>query len=237
MRKNGEMGKMGEKMRKKLKRIFSLKNLIAIFSIFKSDLKPLSKFTIKMTDFNSIMFSQMTDLQMRISKQESTIIALKGQIDRLSGQTNVTPMRISVPLNNGRPPRAPRDRDSRARDPRDRKPRVGTPYPTMSLSDVIEQDEQVTIQIKTVLNDGVQEYATALTVFDGTDLEVTDCELVDSLVGLKSSKPGEILYKFMEALKDAGHIKNTFGIAPWRLCFVERNGVKKTLEELRSNVG
>ena len=196
----------------------------------------------------------MTDLQMRISKQESTITALKNQVERLSGQTNVTPMRISVPLHDGRPPRAPRDnrdsraprrdprdprdnRDNRDRDPRDRKPRVGTPYPTMSLSDVIEPDEQVTIQIKTVLNDGVQEYATALTVFDGTELEVTDCELADSLVGLKSSKPGEILYKFMEALKDAGHIKNTFGIAPWRLCFVERNGVKKTLEELRSNVG
>ena len=204
------------------------------------DLKPLSKFTIKMTDFNSILLSQMTDLQMRISKQDATITALKSQVDRLSGQTNVTPMRISVPLHDGRPPRAPRDsraprRD--ARDPHDRKPRVGTPYPTMSLSDVIEPDEEVTIQIKTVLNDGVQEYATALTVFDGTDLEVTDCELADSLVGLKSSKPGEILYKFMEALKDAGHIKNTFGIAPWRLCFVERNGVKKTLEELRSNVG
>ena len=185
----------------------------------------------------------MTDLQMRISKQESTITALKNQVERLSGQTNVTPMRISVPLHDGRPPRAPRDNRAPRRDPRDprdnreKNPRVGTPYPTMSLSDVIEPDEQVTIQIKTVLNDGVQEYATALTVFDGTELEVTDCELADSLVGLKSSKPGEILYKFMEALKDAGHIKNTFGIAPWRLCFVERNGVKKTLEELRSNVG
>jgi hypothetical protein len=196
-----------------------------------------------MTDFNSILLSQMTDLQMRISKQESTITALKNQVDRLSGQTNVTPMRISVPLHDGRPPRAPRDNRAPRRDPRDprdnreKNPRVGTPYPTMSLSDVIEPDEQVTIQIKTVLNDGVQEYATALTVFDGTELEVTDCELADSLVGLKSSKPGEILYKFMEALKDAGHIKNTFGIAPWRLCFVERNGVKKTLEELRSNVG
>lgn len=226
--------------------------------LFKSDLKPLSKFTIKMTDFNSVLLAQLTDLQMRISKQDATIASLKTQLDRL-GHTNVAPMRISVPLNDGRPPRVPRDSRDGRRDkrdgprdprnnrgdprdgprdgPRERKPRVGTPYPTMSLSDVIEADEEVTIQIKTVLNDGVQEYATALTVFDGTDLEVTDCELADSLVGLKSSKPGEILYKFMEALKDAGHIKNTFGIAPWRLCFVERNGVKKTLEELRSNVG
>jgi hypothetical protein len=54
---------------------------------------------------------------------------------------------------------------------------------------------------------------------------------------MKSSKPGEILYKFIDELKSSGHIKKTFTIAPWKLCFVERDGVKKSLEELRTTVG
>jgi hypothetical protein len=54
---------------------------------------------------------------------------------------------------------------------------------------------------------------------------------------MKSSKPGEILYKFIDELKNSGHIKKTFTIAPWKLCFVERNGIKKSLEELRTTVG
>jgi len=160
-------------------------------------------------------------------------------------------MRMSVPLNDGRPPRAPRrdnhdPRDRRdprdnhdRRDPRDRRgPRVSTPHPTLTLSDVISNNEKVTIQIKTGVDDnGVQSFTTALTVFDGTCLEVVECALANSLVGMKSSKPGEILYRFMEELKEGGHIKSTFGIAPWRLCFVERNGVRVSLEELRATVG
>ena len=198
-----------------------------------------------MTDFTPVLLAQLTDLQMRVSKQDATIASLKMQVDRF-GHTNVAPMRISVPLNDGRPPRGPRaprnnprdgPRDPRERNTRVGTPRVGTPHPTLTLSDVIQPNEKVTIQIKTGLNDGVQSYATALTVFNGTELEVTECELADSLVGLKSSKPGEVLYKFMEELKDKGHIKNTFGIAPWRLCFVERNGVRVSLEELRTTVG
>ena len=196
-----------------------------------------------MTDFNSILLSQMTDVQTRLSKHEAMILTLKSQVDRLSGN-NTPPMRMSFPLNADRPPRGPRDgpRDgSRGlRDSRDgpRGPRASTPHPTLSLSDVIHVNEEVTIQIKTGLTvDGVQLYTTARSVFDGTNLKVTECTLASSLVGMTSSKPGEILYRFMEALKEGGHIKNTFGIAPWRLCFVERNGVRLSLEELRSTVG
>jgi hypothetical protein len=79
-------------------------------------------------------------------------------------------------------------------------------------------------------------YTTAQATFDGTDLTVTACELVEPLVGMKSSKPGEILYKFIDELKNAGHITKTFTIAPWRLCSVEREGNKMTLEQLRSTV-
>lgn len=194
-----------------------------------------------MTDFNSILLSQMTDVQTRLSKHEAMILTLKSQVDRLSGN-NTPPMRMSFPLNADRPPR-PRDlRDSSRGPPRSlrdpRSPRASTPHPTLSLSDVIHANEEVTIQIKTGLTvDGVQLYTTARSVFDGTNLKVTECTLVSSLVGMTSSKPGEILYRFMEALKEGGHIKNTFGIAPWRLCFVERNGVRLSLEELRSTVG
>ena len=185
-----------------------------------------------MTEYNNVL-SQIADLQSRLSSQEATIASLKSQLDR---GYSVAPMRMSVPLNDGRPPRGPRrdPRDPR-RDPRDR--RKTTPHPTLSLSDVLQKKENVTIEIKTGLNDGVQTYAVALTSFDGTNLNVTQCDLANSLVGMKSSKPGEVLYRFMEELKEAGHIKNTFGIAPWKLCFVERNGVRVSLEELRSTVG
>jgi len=104
----------------------------------------------------------------------------------------------------------------------------------LALSDVLHSGENVSFQIKTGSpSDDPQTTAEAVAVFDGTNLEVTQCNLVKSLVGMKSSKAGEVLYKFMESLKDLGHIKSTFGIAPWRLCFVERNGVRSTLEDLR----
>jgi len=108
----------------------------------------------------------------------------------------------------------------------------------MTLADVLEKDEQVTMEVRTGKDEeGNDTHATVLATFDGTDLEVTECELVESLVGTKSAKPGEILYKFIDELKNGGHIKRTFTIAPWRLCFVERDGTRKTLEELRNTVG
>ena len=110
-------------------------------------------------------------------------------------------------------------------------------HPTMSLSDVLKKDETVTIHVGIGTHSTPFAHTNAQATFDGTDLTVTSCELVKSLVGMKSSKPGEILYRFMEELKEGGHIKSTFGIAPWRLCFVERNGVRVSLEELRSTVG
>jgi len=173
-------------------------------------------------------------------------------------------MRTSVPLrpsaqeykprNDFRPrsPLVPRDaRDVRgggaggASAPRSRPRVAGTnsgdavhKHPTMSLSDVLEKDESVTIQVGTGKDaEGKFTYTTAQATFDGTDLTVTACELVKSLMGMKSSKPGEILYKFIDELKNAGHITKTFTIAPWRLCSVVRNGSTMTLEQLRSNVG
>jgi hypothetical protein len=108
----------------------------------------------------------------------------------------------------------------------------------MSLSDVLKADEEVTIHVHTGKDkDGDFIDSVAVATFDGTDLTVNECADVPSLVNMKSSKPGEILYKFIDELKSQGVIKKTFTIAPWRLCFVERDGSKKSLEELRSTVG
>jgi hypothetical protein len=221
-------------------------------------------------DYTPVLLAQLTDLQMRVTKQESLIAALTSEVEKLSGRkvtvSDSPTMRTSIPL---RPsaqeykPRASRDvprgsdtrgtarsgsdqqRTSdhqRTSDPRDKrsKPRVAsdTPRPTMSLADVLHKDEQVTILVHTGKDEaGNFIDSTAFATFDGTDLNVTECEQVASLVGLKSAKPGEILYKFIEALHASGHIKRTFTIAPWKLCFVERNGVKQSLEELRTIVG
>lgn len=77
---------------------------------------------------------------------------------------------------------------------------------------------------------------TAEATFDGTHLIVKDCDLVPSLAGMKTQKPGEILYKFIEELKNGGHIKRTFSVAPWKLCFVTRDGEEVTLDQLRANL-
>ena len=215
-------------------------------------------------DYTPVLLAQLTDLQMRVTKQDATIAALKADVERLTGHSvcvsDASTMRTSVPLrpsaqeykprNDFRPrsPLVPRDaHDVRggaggASAPRSR-PRVAGgdtahKHPTMSLSDVLEKDESVTIQVGTGKDaEGKFTYTTAQATFDGTDLTVTACELVKSLMGMKSSKPGEILYKFIDELKNAGHITKTFTIAPWRLCSVVRNGSMMTLEQLRSNVG
>ena len=234
-------------------------------------------------DYTPVLLAQLTDLQMRVTKQDATIAALKADVERLTGHSvcvsDASTMRTSVPLrpsaqeykprNDFRPqstfraqngphdgsrprsPLVPRDaRDVRggaggASATRSRPRVAGTnsgdavhKHPTMSLSDVLEKDESVTIQVGTGKDaEGKFTYTTAQATFDGTDLTVTACELVEPLVGMKSSKPGEILYRFIDELKNAGHITKTFTIAPWRLCSVVRNGSTMTLEQLRSNVG
>lgn len=78
-----------------------------------------------------------------------------------------------------------------------------------------------------------QSHADLVAVFDGDRLVVTACELAPGLVGASVVKPGEILYRFMEELHVAGHLKRMFTVAPWKLCVVVREGVEVTLEELR----
>jgi hypothetical protein len=222
-------------------------------------------------DYTPVLLAQLTDLQIRVTKQDATISALKAEVERLTGHSLSVPntMRTSVPLrshesNDMRQQREPRPTYGTTRPVRDggrplrdggrpdseyttrSKPKVANSvtsgdkshHPTMSLSDVLQNNETVTIQIGTGKDsDGKFTYTTATASFDGSDLTVTSCELAESIVGMKSSKPGEILYKFIDALKSSGHIKRVFTIAPWKLCFVERNGIRKSLEELRNTIG
>ena len=196
-------------------------------------------------DYTPIILTQLTDLQGRITKQDAVIAALLTTVERLSGQTITVSdtMRTSVPLRShdsatsfkrGRPQVAGvRPQVAKGRAPL--KPKDSQAYPSVSLSDVLSKDEHVTIQVGTGKDtDGKFVYTSALAIFDGSDLVVTECPLVASLVGMKSSKPGEILYKFIDELKSSGHIKRTFTIAPWKLCSVERDGKTMTLEEVRS---
>jgi hypothetical protein len=201
-------------------------------------------------DYTPIILAQLTDLQGRVTKQDAVIAALLATVERLSGQTVTVrdTMRTSVPL------RSYESRDTSDMRPLRARPQVAgvrphnpvkgrlpfkpkdSAYPSVSLSDVLSKDERVTIQVGVGKNaDGTFSYTSALAIFDGSDLNVTECPLVASLVGMKSSKPGEILYKLIDELKSTGHIKRTFTIAPWKLCSVERDGKTMTLEEVRSH--
>jgi hypothetical protein len=208
-------------------------------------------------DYVPIVLAQLTDLQGRITKQDAVIAALLTTVERLSGQTITVSdtMRTSVPLRSHQSSDGPgfkrgrtqvadaRSQVASAKPVRERAPfnerqpfkPKDSGYPSVSLSDVLSRDEHVTIQVGVGKDaDGKFTYTSALAVFDGSDLLVTECPLAPSLIGLKSSKPGEILYKLIDELKSAGHIKRTFTIAPWKLCSVERDGKTMTLEEVRS---
>ena len=122
-----------------------------------------------------------------------------------------------------RPPRQPRAQSQ----PREN-------YKQLTIQDVLHLNEEVTIQVRTVQEDeSIVSHATCIAIFDGVELKVTACELVPELIGLSTTKPGEILYKFIDALTKGGHIKRAFSTAPWKLCFVERDGKRLSLEDLR----
>lgn len=211
-------------------------------------------------DYTPVLLAQLTDLQTRLTHQEATITALKAEVERLAGRSVLgagPTMKSSVPLlplasvkpANGptaprggpRPPRGPPATRSdaptgAASANRRSRPQVAPTgdRPVRSLSDFLYVNDEVTIQVGTGKDaEGNFTHTTALANFDGTELTVTHCDLVSSLVGLKSAKPGEILYKFIDGLLEAGHIKRKFTIAPWKLCSVVRNGQKVTLDQLR----
>ena len=105
------------------------------------------------------------------------------------------------------------------------------PFP---LSNILLPNEEVSIAVNTHKDDqGNIQHTTCVTTFDGTNLVVKRCDLVPSLINMSFSKPGEILYRFIDELTKAGHLKRAFSTAPWKLCFVERDGQRMNLEEVR----
>jgi hypothetical protein len=104
------------------------------------------------------------------------------------------------------------------------------------LSEILKENEKVVIRIGTGKDsEGNYMYAKCDTTFNGSELLVTKCDLVEAkMVGTKTEKVGEIVYKFMNELHTAGHISRIFKPAVWKLCYVERNGKEFNLDELRN---
>lgn len=214
-------------------------------------------------DYTPMILAQLTDLQMRLTKQDETISALKAEVERLSGRPvssiasvpthrhggqNVNSNHSAHSSHSGHSlktaVRLQQKPDTRpSRDTKRTRPQVAgagtastdaTDKAPYNLNDLIKTNEEVTIKVGTGKDEEGNFISTfAYATFDGTDLTVTKCELVPSLIGLKTAKPGEILYKFMEELKNGGHINRTFSVGPWKLCFVQREGKLVSLEDLR----
>ena len=184
----------------------------------------------------------LTDLQNRLTVAETAIAALTAQVHYLSGHH--TQVKTAIPLQsvNARGGRISYNNrvSYNGRDGANGPRAYAQPqndqenWAPTALSDILQNNEDVTFTINTGKNaQGAFTTTTAVAVFDGTNLKVKACTDSPSLVGLTSSKPGEILYKFMNELKEANLITRTFQALPWRLCSVERDGQRETLSNLR----
>ena len=184
----------------------------------------------------------LTDLQNRLTVAETAIAALTAQVHYLSGHQ--TQVKTAIPLQsvqarggrisyNNRVSYNGRDGANGPRTYAQPQNDQENWAPT-ALSDILQNNEDVTFTINTGKNaQGAFTTTTAVAVFDGTNLKVKACADIPSLIGMTSSKPGEILYKFMNELKEANLITRTFQALPWRLCSVERDGQRETLSNLR----
>lgn len=192
-------------------------------------------------------YQLLQNVQHRLAMAENAIAYLTNEVQRLSNgrashasQSHATQsLQTAIPLQPsslGRRPyaqhaasHASQSQASHASHAQDQTP---APIP---LSDILTAGEVVTFGIFTGRDEtGAVKTSTVLATFDGTDLTVTDCNTVRSLVGLKTTKAGEILFKFMNGLKEAGLIERTFNALPWRLASVQRDGQKVTLAQLRA---
>jgi hypothetical protein len=182
----------------------------------------------------------------------------QGMRTGVTGTRNI--VKHSVPLQNGSGPsdsyeqrKQPRGKprvggtNDAAGAPRARGPRIGTvprdataegghSAPPVALSAILNDGECVTMTIGTGKDeDGNFTNTTCTATFKDEQFTVTASELAPELVDKTFKAPGEVLYKFMDQLKQNGHIKRTFSVAPWKLCTVERDGKSVTLQELRNS--
>jgi hypothetical protein len=203
---------------------------------------------------------KITELQNTILALTATVATLSSEVARLSNKTfhNQQVMKTSIPLLPMQPSYSRRPFQEQGR--RAYRDLQGTGAATsatastsastastgaastdthrmVSLSDILTTNEEVTFYVNTGKDvKGEFTKSTVVTTFDGTNLTVMRCEHASSLVGLQTQKPGEILYKFIEELKNSNHIKRTFSVAPWKLCYVIRDGQMMTLDQLRNKL-
>lgn len=195
----------------------------------------------------------LQSVQHRLAMAENAIAYLTNEVQRLSNgrashathasqshasQSHATQsLQTAIPLQSpqlGRRPYAQHaaSHASHASHTHASQEQTSAPIP---LSEILTTGEVVTFGIFTGRDEtGAVKTSTVLATFDGTDLTVTHCDTVRTLVGLKTSKAGEILFKFMNGLKEAGLIERTFNALPWRLASVQRDGQKVTLAQLRA---
>jgi hypothetical protein len=192
-------------------------------------------------DFTSTL---VLNLQQRVVCMENSIGFLTREVHRLSQLS--TPhasqqgFQTTIPLQPApqgrRPYQPPREQSHTARVPvaSHSHSQQEDNVPPIALSELLNQGEVVTFGIHTGRDSSGGMLTSLLTTtFDGTTLKVTGCDAVSSLIGTQSSKPGEILFKFMHGLVDAGLLQRTFHALPWRLASVMRNGLPVTLAQLR----
>jgi hypothetical protein len=214
-----------------------------------------------------LLSAEIKTLASRISKQDELIALLQSEIVRLSSGGSATGASVaaggagrrgpgpahgssghnnhfkaSIPIS----PAAPSASATAPAKPFVKKVRPviadsesSTAPAPLALSSVLKNDERVTIEVGLTRNEDGEfdSYATCLATFDGSDLVVNGCDLAKDMIGFKTSKPGEILYRFMDALVKGKNIKSKFACPPWKLCSVVRDGVKVSLDELRSKLG
>jgi hypothetical protein len=189
-------------------------------------------------DFTSTL---VLNLQQRVACMENAIGFLTREVHRLSqtaphaqqqGFQTTIPLQ---PVPQGRRPYLPQQEPTvTSRAFVSRQPSQDDTMQPIALSDILKHDEVVTFGIHTGRDaSGGMTTSLLTTTFDGTNLKVTGCDSVSSLIGTQSTKPGEILFKFMHGLVDAGLLQRTFNALPWRLASVTRDGLPVTLAQLR----
>jgi len=182
----------------------------------------------------------LQNLQHRLAMAENAIAYLTQRVNGPAPQAPQAPqsLQTAIPLQ-GRRPYAQHARAHASQSNTNTSHTSHTSYTQdqapIPLSEILTAGEVVTFGIFTGRDENGIKTSTVLATFDGTDLTVTECATVPSLVGLKTPKAGEILFKFMNGLKEANLIENTFNALPWRLASVQRNGQKVTLAQLRAN--
>jgi hypothetical protein len=183
------------------------------------------------------LLATVTELEERLAAVRQALAEELAGRGRGRGQAQAQAIRLQ-PVPQERPSQGQRQRQERQqgqqgqqgqgqrqRPERQERPAV---YRTIPLSEVLRNGEEVHIRLHLP-----QEDASLVCRFDGEILEVCGSEHVPSMIGLKSAKPGELVYRFMDELKAAGLLTRTFTVAPWRVCFVQRDGVEVTVESLR----